>query len=298
MLSTEISQLPLDAVVAALQIAREAGATTALDVDIPRGDAIKTLGGAEDFERALKLADYLKPSKAAASEIVNEDDALRAVRAAIELRDAVAELRDELVQSSGIEFAVSIGVNSGDVFVGGGAGRETFATGDAVNVAARLEQGAEAWEILLGDRTYRLVETEVRAEPLEPMEVKGRSAAVRAWRLLELAEPEQIAALPTTSFVGRRREQEALREASRAGGDSAARAEAFTDALFVAFGREILKVVPGRVSTEVDAGLSFDREGSLAKARRLIALYEKAGVDRQRILIKVASTWEGIRAIR
>jgi class 3 adenylate cyclase/tetratricopeptide (TPR) repeat protein len=144
---------------------------------------------------------------------VHEDDALRAVRAAIELRDAVAELRDELVQSSGIELAVSIGVNSGDVFVGGGAGRETFATGDAVNVAARLEQEAEAWEILLGDRTYRLVEAEVRAEALEPLAVKGRSAAVRAWRLLELANPEQIAARPTTSFVGRRREQEALREA-------------------------------------------------------------------------------------
>src|SRR5215468_7213749 len=80
MFSTEISQLPLDAVVAGLEIAREAGATTALDVDIPRGDAIKTLGSAEDFERALKLADYLKPSKAAASEITNEDDALRAAR--------------------------------------------------------------------------------------------------------------------------------------------------------------------------------------------------------------------------
>ncbi|HEY8461589.1 MAG TPA: PfkB family carbohydrate kinase, partial [Blastocatellia bacterium] len=78
--STEISQLPLDAVVAALEIAREAGATTALDVDIPRGDAIKTLGSAEDFERALKLADYLKPSKAAASEMTGEADALRAAR--------------------------------------------------------------------------------------------------------------------------------------------------------------------------------------------------------------------------
>jgi arabinose-5-phosphate isomerase len=79
--STEISQLPLDAVVAALEIAREAGATTALDVDIPRGDAIKTLGSAEDFERALKLADYLKPSKAAVSEITSEDDAMRAAQA-------------------------------------------------------------------------------------------------------------------------------------------------------------------------------------------------------------------------
>ena len=78
MLSTEISQLPLDAVVAALEIAREAGVTTVLDVDIPRSDAIKSLGSVEDFERALKLADYLKPSKAAVAEMINEDDALRA----------------------------------------------------------------------------------------------------------------------------------------------------------------------------------------------------------------------------
>ena len=75
-----------------------------------------------------------------------------------------------------------------------------------------LEQAAEAWEILLGDRTYRLVEADVRAEPLKPFEVKGRSAAVQAWRLLELAEPEHVAA-PTTPFVGRKREQDALREA-------------------------------------------------------------------------------------
>jgi arabinose-5-phosphate isomerase len=80
MLSTEISQLPLDAVVAALEIAREAGVTTILDVDIPRSDAIKSLGGAADFERALKLADYLKPSKAAVIEMINEDDALRAAQ--------------------------------------------------------------------------------------------------------------------------------------------------------------------------------------------------------------------------
>src|ERR1043166_919741 len=88
----------------------------------------------------------------------------------------------------------------------------------------------------------------------------------------------------------------ALRDASRVSGDQAARAEAFTDALFVGFGREILKVVPGRVSTEVDAGLSFDREATLAKARKLVGLYGQAGVDRNRILIKIASTWEGIKA--
>ena len=68
------------------------------------------------------------------------------------------------------------------------------------------------------------------------------------------------------------------------------------DKLLVSFGCEILKIVPGRVSTEVDAGLSFDTEGTLAKAHRLIELYRKAGIGRERILIKIASTWEGIRA--
>lgn len=68
------------------------------------------------------------------------------------------------------------------------------------------------------------------------------------------------------------------------------------DDLLVAFGKEILSIVPGRVSTEVDARLSFNIEGTLAKARELIGLYEKLGLPRERVLIKVASTWEGIRA--
>jgi transaldolase len=69
-----------------------------------------------------------------------------------------------------------------------------------------------------------------------------------------------------------------------------------TDRLLVAFGREILDIIPGRVSTETDARLSFDTQATIAKGRTLIALYEKAGVPRERILIKIASTWEGIRA--
>ncbi len=72
--------------------------------------------------------------------------------------------------------------------------------------------------------------------------------------------------------------------------------EEIIDAIFVNFGLEILKIVPGRVSTEVDARLSFDAEASILKARKLISLYEKAGIDRKRILIKLASTWEGIQA--
>ena len=68
------------------------------------------------------------------------------------------------------------------------------------------------------------------------------------------------------------------------------------DKLAIFFGLEILKIVPGRVSTEVDARLSFNTEATLAKARSLIARYEKNGIDRNRILIKIAATWEGIRA--
>jgi transaldolase len=88
----------------------------------------------------------------------------------------------------------------------------------------------------------------------------------------------------------------ALKAADRMPSGQVARAEAFMDHLAVAFGTEILKIVPGRVSTEVDARLSFDREGTTAKARHLIDLYEQAGVGRERILIKMGSTWEGIRA--
>src|SRR6059058_4653263 len=87
----------------------------------------------------------------------------------------------------------------------------------------------------------------------------------------------------------------ALRSASEVSGSEQARTEAFMEHLLINFGCAILKIVPGRVSTEVDAGLSFDIDGSLAKARRLIGLYEKAGVSRERVLIKLASTWEGIR---
>jgi transaldolase len=79
-------------------------------------------------------------------------------------------------------------------------------------------------------------------------------------------------------------------------GGSAAGTGKIIDRLLVLFGLEILKIVPGRVSTEVDARLSFDRDGSIAKAREIIGLYEKAGIPRERILIKLASTWEGIKA--
>jgi transaldolase len=84
--------------------------------------------------------------------------------------------------------------------------------------------------------------------------------------------------------------------AMKGGGTHEEMAEELIDRLFVLFGCEILKVVPGRVSTEVAARLSFDTEGTIAKARKLISLYEANGISRERVLIKMASTWEGIRA--
>ena len=90
--------------------------------------------------------------------------------------------------------------------------------------------------------------------------------------------------------------EEAAGLAGAGGGSHEEMAEEFIDRLFVLFGSEILKVIPGRVSTEVAASLSFDTEGTIAKARKLISLYEAKGISRERILIKIASTWEGIRA--
>lgn len=74
--------------------------------------------------------------------------------------------------------------------------------------------------------------------------------------------------------------------------------DAALDMTCVLFGIEILKIVPGRVSTEVDARLSFDKTASIEKAKKLIALYEEAGISKERILIKLASTWEGIQAAK
>jgi transaldolase len=89
---------------------------------------------------------------------------------------------------------------------------------------------------------------------------------------------------------------EAISSAQSEGGDPDKQMEAVIDRLFIDFGKEILKLIPGRVSTEVDAHLSFDTEATIRKARQLISLYAADGIDRNRILIKIASTWEGIRA--
>lgn len=90
--------------------------------------------------------------------------------------------------------------------------------------------------------------------------------------------------------------ERAVAEFKNSGLTGAKLTDAVLDRILILFGLEILKIVPGRVSTEVDARLSFDMEGTIEKARHLIAAYEKEGISRERILIKIASTWEGIKA--
>jgi class 3 adenylate cyclase/tetratricopeptide (TPR) repeat protein len=129
---------------------------------------------------------------------LHEDDPVRAVRAALELRKAVASL--------GLE--VRIGVNTGEVVAGSG---ETLVTGDAVNVAARLEQAAASGEILIGAATERLVRNAVVAVPVEPLRLKGKSEAVPAFRVVELGADVPAFTRPIAApFVGRERELAAL----------------------------------------------------------------------------------------
>ncbi len=90
--------------------------------------------------------------------------------------------------------------------------------------------------------------------------------------------------------------EQAIAETAELGLEGDARIKAIVDHLLVIFGCKILEIVPGRVSTEVDARLSFDTEATIAKAREIIALYDKKGISKDRILIKIASTWEGIKA--
>jgi tetratricopeptide (TPR) repeat protein len=131
---------------------------------------------------------------------VHEDDALRAVRAAVEMRDALPDL--------GVE--ARIGLNTGEVVTGT---EERLATGDAVNVAARLEQAAQSGEILIAEPTLQLVREAVETKPVDPLELKGKTEPVPAYRLIDVHEaPER----PHESlFVGRERELETLQDAWR-----------------------------------------------------------------------------------
>jgi class 3 adenylate cyclase/tetratricopeptide (TPR) repeat protein len=115
---------------------------------------------------------------------VHEDDALRAVRAARGMQEALAGLNEGLRRSYGVTLANRIGVNTGEVVAGDATTGQRLVTGDPVNTAARLEQAAGECEVLLGGLTYRLVRNHVDVEAVEPLELKGKAERVPAFRLL------------------------------------------------------------------------------------------------------------------
>src|SRR6266516_4089622 len=115
-------------------------------------------------------------------------------------------------------------------------------------------------------------------------------------------KPQDATTNPSLVYAARQKSEythlldEVLTDRKKSGLSGAAQIEDICDHLLVQFGCDILEIVPGRVSTETDARLSFDMEGSIKKARQLIKLYEERKISRERILIKIASTWEGIKA--
>jgi tetratricopeptide (TPR) repeat protein len=142
---------------------------------------------------------------------LHEDDALRGLRAAAEMRQAVTGLNEELEHDYGTTLELRIGVNTGEVVTGT---KERLATGDAVNVAARLEQAASPSEVLLGEETFRLARDAVEAEPVEPLELKGKTEPVTAFRLVAvLPDAPAMGRRADASMVGRERELDRLHDA-------------------------------------------------------------------------------------
>jgi class 3 adenylate cyclase/tetratricopeptide (TPR) repeat protein len=145
---------------------------------------------------------------------LHEDDALRAVRAAAEMDAALAELNAELERDHGVGLAARVGVNTGEVVAGDPTTGQRLVTGDAVNVAARLEQAAAPGEVLLGEPTHRLVKDAVDVEPVAPLELKGKAEPVPAYRLTGVRDTGLGHARRLDSpMVGRAKELDLLQRA-------------------------------------------------------------------------------------
>jgi tetratricopeptide (TPR) repeat protein len=145
---------------------------------------------------------------------LHEDDALRAVRAAIEMRTELGTLNEELERTHGVTLEVRTGVNTGEVMVGSLRAGQTFVAGEAVNVAARLEQTADPGEILLGEATFELVRDVVAVEPRGRIRLRGKEEEVISFRLLEVHPADTRTARGMRSpIVGRSGELTLLRQA-------------------------------------------------------------------------------------
>ncbi|MGZ4119361.1 MAG: adenylate/guanylate cyclase domain-containing protein [Actinomycetota bacterium] len=139
--------------------------------------------------------------------LLREDDALRAVRAAVEMRSGIARLNTELRRDWGVELHTRTGVNTGEAVTGDEALGDALVMGDTTNTAARLEQHAGTGEILIGESTYRLVRDSVETEAVQPLELKGKSDTVPAYRVVSIKEQATGAAWADDSpFLARRME--------------------------------------------------------------------------------------------
>jgi class 3 adenylate cyclase/tetratricopeptide (TPR) repeat protein len=142
-----------------------------------------------------------------------EDDALRAVRAAWDMKDALASLNAELERRWGVTLANRTGVNTGEVVANLAAGSQRLVTGDTVNTAARLEQAAPELEILIGEPTYRLVRDAVVVEEVEPLQAKGKAEPLPAYRLRSVRSGAMLTRRLDATMVGREQELATLRTA-------------------------------------------------------------------------------------
>ena len=140
----------------------------------------------------------------------HEDDALRAIRAAADMQDALERLNPEFRAGYSLELSNHIGVNSGEVIAGDASTAQRMVTGDAVNTAARLEQAAGPGQIVLGDLTYRLARDQIDIEFIEPLTLKGKAEPVPAYRLVRMRTQAAAERSHGTPFVGREAEMARL----------------------------------------------------------------------------------------
>jgi class 3 adenylate cyclase len=173
-------------------------------------EAIESHGGAvEKFIGDAVMAVFGVP-------VVHEDDALRACRAAVDIRRRLTEIEPEMRAERGVAIEWRMGINTGPVVAGDMAFGQRIVTGDAVNVASRLEAAAAAGEILIGGETHSLVRYATSAEPVAPLSLKGKSRPVAAWRLLGVKEVPRPRSRPQDApLVGREGPMQLLQGAFR-----------------------------------------------------------------------------------
>jgi class 3 adenylate cyclase/tetratricopeptide (TPR) repeat protein len=214
---------------------------------------------------------------------VREDDAVRAVRAAWGLLDVMASMNAELGQRYGAELQLRIGVNTGEVVAGDPATGSSFVAGDAVNVAARLEQVAAPGTVYLGAETLELARAIAEVEPVEPLQLKGKSEPVPAFRLLGIRSRDEPAPSGDAPLVGRTGELESLdRALDGAARTGSARTVAILGPAGIGKTRLVLEFVRRAVGRAQAIGCRCTREGeraAIAPVRDLLTSALGLGAD-------------------